>query len=146
MVALDAPLCAHCGKPIPADARFCPYCSADLSVAPQPPAQERTRTAARIALWTGGVLALFAVAFAGAYYFQQYQREQQRIAAARAHPLKFDQVTLALSTRTGEALAPPATSFKDTEIANNKYLKWSATFDNELAGIGGGTRRSRCAF
>src|SRR5208283_277867 len=97
----------------------------------------RAGTATRVALWAGSVLALFAVAFAGVYYYQQNQREQQRIAAAREHPLVFKQLTLALSTRTGQVIAPPATSFKDTEIANNKYLKWSATFDQTMAGVGG---------
>ncbi|MGB8414037.1 MAG: serine/threonine-protein kinase [Candidatus Binatus sp.] len=133
VVALDAPLCANCAKPIPADARFCPYCSADLAPAPQPSPPVRAGTATRVTFWAGSILALFAVAFAGVYYYQQ----NQRIAAAREHPLVFKQLTLALSTRTGEATAPPATSFKDTEIANNKYLKWSATFDQTLAGVGG---------
>ncbi len=146
VVALDAPLCANCAKPIPADARFCPYCSADLAPAPQPSPPVRAGTATRVTLWAGSILALFAVAFAGLYYYQQTQREQQRIAAAREHPLVFKQLTLALSTRTGEAISPPATTFKDTEIANNKYLKWSATFDNTLAGVGSGSEKVEARF
>jgi formylglycine-generating enzyme required for sulfatase activity len=146
VVPLDAPLCANCAKPIPGDARFCPYCSADLAPAPQLSPPDRAGTAARVIFWAGSILAVFAVAFAGVYYYQQSQREQQRIAAARENPLVFKQLTLALSTRTGQAIAPPATSFKDTEIANNKYLKWSATFDNTLAGVGSGSEKVEARF
>ena len=144
VVTLDSRSCDHCAKPIPSDARFCPYCSTDLESGPQPREPQRL-SANRVVLWTGGILALFVLGFAGVYY-QQYKGQQQRIAAARAHPLKFAQLTLALSTRLGEAIAPSARSFKDTEIANNKYLKWNATFDNELAGIGGGSEKIEARF
>ena len=146
VAALDAALCANCAKPIPTDARFCPYCSSDLAPAPQPAPPVRAGIATRVTLWAVSILALFAVAFAGVYYYQQNQREQQRIAAAREHPLVFKQLTLALSTRTGEAIAPPATSFKDTEITNNKYLKWSATFDNAIAGLGSADEKVEARF
>jgi formylglycine-generating enzyme required for sulfatase activity len=36
-------------------------------------------------LWAGGVFALFAVAFAGSYYYRNIYMQEQRIAAARAH-------------------------------------------------------------
>ena len=62
--------------------------------------------------------------------------EQQRVAAAREHPLKLTQLTLALSTRTGEATAPAATSFRDTEIASTDALLVLAAgvIDSEPAG------------
>ncbi len=111
VAALDAPLCAHCAKPIPADARFCPYCSADLSVAPQPPARERTGVAARAALLAGGILALFALAFTGVYYYQQYQGEQQRVAAARDQPLQASAGTFRDCDGCPEMVVVPAGSF-----------------------------------
>ena len=146
IVALDAPLCAYCGKTFPADARFCPYCNADLSVSPQLPAQEPKGTWARIGRWIGGMLALLALAFAVNVYYKVFYLPKQRELAARAYPLKLDELTLALSTRTGEGLTPPAASFKDTEIASDKYLKWSATFDNELAGIGSVSEKVEARF
>jgi formylglycine-generating enzyme required for sulfatase activity len=144
VAALNALLCANCGNPIPVGARFCPYCSADLAPDPEQSLPDRAGTLTRFALWSGGILALFAVALIGAYYWQD-QREQQRV-VARGHPLIFTQLTLALSTRTGGAIAAPTTIFKDTEIANNRYLKWSATFDNTLAGVSSDREKIEARF
>jgi serine/threonine protein kinase len=63
-------------------------------------------------------------------------KHRQLVAEARQHPLKFDQMTLALSTRSGSPLSPPKSSFTDSELTNNPYLKWDASFTNELAGLG----------
>jgi hypothetical protein len=40
-VTLDARSCVRCAKPIPLDARFCPYCSADCAPASQTPQPQR---------------------------------------------------------------------------------------------------------
>jgi hypothetical protein len=57
------------------------------------------------------------------------------IAQAREHPLQFRQLTIALSTRSGDALGPPRASFTDSELTVNPYIKWSAAFDNAMAGL-----------
>lgn len=64
-------------------------------------------------------------------------RRQQRLADAEARPLTFQGLTLELSTRAGDAISRPRTIFTDTELANAQYLKWDATFKNNLAGLEG---------
>jgi hypothetical protein len=55
-------------------------------------------------------------------------------------------MTLALSTREGTALASPQASFNDTELTNARYLKWSATFKNLLAGLEGRDEKVEARF
>ncbi|HKM99371.1 MAG TPA: serine/threonine-protein kinase [Candidatus Binataceae bacterium] len=64
-------------------------------------------------------------------------KHEEAVAKARSHPLDFQQMTLALSTRDGTAIAPPQASFNDTDLTNARYLKWTATFKNEMAGLEG---------
>ncbi len=64
-------------------------------------------------------------------------RRQERLARARANPLAFQSVALALSTRAGDAISRPRTTFTDTELANAQYLKWDASFKNNMAGLDG---------
>ncbi len=64
-------------------------------------------------------------------------KHEELLANAREHPLEFSQMTLALSTREGTALAPPQAQFNDTDLTNARYLKWTATFKNLLAGLEG---------
>src|SRR5258708_28325996 len=53
-------------------------------------------------------------------------KHEELLAKARENPLEFSQMTLALSTREGTALAPPQSRFNDTDLTNARYLKWSA--------------------
>ena len=64
-------------------------------------------------------------------------KHQQLLEQARAHPLDFDRMTLTLSTRSGTATSAPKASFTDTELANAQYVKWDATFKNNMAGLDG---------
>ena len=68
------------------------------------------------------------------------------LAKAREHPLEFSQMTLALSTREGTALAPPQANFNDTDLTNARYLKWTATFKNLLAGLEGRDEKVEARF
>jgi len=73
-------------------------------------------------------------------------KHEELLAKAREHPLEFEQVTLALSTREGVALGPPQASFTDTDITNARYLKWSAMFKNVLAGLEGRSDKVEARF
>ncbi len=73
-------------------------------------------------------------------------KHEELLAKARENALEFSQVTLALSTRTGTALAPPQAQFKDTELTNARYLKWTATFKNLLAGVEGHDEKVEARF
>jgi hypothetical protein len=73
-------------------------------------------------------------------------KHEELVAQAREHPLEFQSVALALSTREGASLSSPKTSFLDSEIANDQYLKWSASFKNALAGIEGRTDKVEARF
>jgi serine/threonine protein kinase len=64
-------------------------------------------------------------------------KHDELVAKLRAHPLDFDRMTLALSTRSGTATSPPKAIFTDTELANAQYVKWDAAFKNNLAGFDG---------
>jgi serine/threonine protein kinase len=73
-------------------------------------------------------------------------KHEELLAKARQQPLKFDQLTLALSTREGIALGPPQATFNDTDLTNARYLKWTATFDNSLAGLEGRKEKIEARF
>ena len=62
-------------------------------------------------------------------------KHEELLAKAKEHPLDLKQLTLALSTREGTALGPPQATFTDTDLTNARYLKWTATFKNLLAGL-----------
>ncbi len=64
-------------------------------------------------------------------------KHEELVAEARQHPLEFQQMSIMLSSREGEVVSPPKATFTDTEITNQRYLKWQATFKNGLAGLEG---------
>ena len=73
-------------------------------------------------------------------------KHEELLAKAREHPLEFEQMTLALSTREGAPIGPPQAVFKDSDITNARYLKWNATFKNSLAGLEGRNDRVEARF
>jgi serine/threonine protein kinase len=73
-------------------------------------------------------------------------KHEQLLAKARENPLEFSAMTLALSTREGTALGAPQSQFKDTELTNARYLKWTATFKNLLAGLEGRNEKVEARF
>ncbi len=107
--------------------------------------------ARRAAGWFMALMVLAGIAFGATYVYndpdlqaqlgitgyvnQLPWKHEELVAKARAHPLEFNTMSIALSTRSGEPLSAPKTSFTDTEISANRYLKWQATFKNELAGL-----------
>jgi hypothetical protein len=111
-------------------------------------ARKRRRSFATFAVFA---LLLGALAFGVTYVYQDPQvqarfgltplinqlpwKHAEILAAARAHPLEFEQITLALSTRAGSPLGAPRANFTDLELTTNPYLKWQAAFKNGLAGL-----------
>ncbi len=73
-------------------------------------------------------------------------RHEELLAKARENPLEFQQMTLALSTREGTALGPPQAVFNDTDLTNARYLKWTASFKNLLAGLDGRDEKVEARF
>ena len=73
-------------------------------------------------------------------------KHEELLAKARENPLEFQQMTLALSTREGTALGPPQASFNDTDLTNARYLKWTASFKNLLAGLDGRDEKIEARF
>ena len=73
-------------------------------------------------------------------------KHEELLAKARDNPLEFSNMTLALSTREGNALAPPQSQFKDTDLTNARYLKWTASFKNLLAGLEGRDEKIEARF
>ncbi len=73
-------------------------------------------------------------------------KHEELLAKARENPLEFNSMTLALSTREGNALAPPQSQFNDTDLTNARYLKWTATFKNLLAGLEGRDEKVEARF
>ena len=73
-------------------------------------------------------------------------KHEELVSQARENPLEFQQMTLALSTREGSAIAPPQATFKDTELTNARYLKWTARFKNLLAGLDGREEKLEARF
>jgi len=71
-------------------------------------------------------------------------KHEELLAKARDNPLEFSTMTLALSTREGNALAPPQSKFNDTDLTNARYLKWTATFKRTCSrDWRGATKKSR---
>src|SRR3984957_2549335 len=73
-------------------------------------------------------------------------KHEELVAKVRAHPLDFDRMTLALSTRSGTATSPPKAAFTDTELANAQYVKWDAAFKNNMAGLDGRNDKIEARF
>ncbi len=73
-------------------------------------------------------------------------KHEEALSRAKSHPLDFEQLTLALSTRDGSAIAPPQASFNDTDLTNARYLKWTANFKNEMAGLAGQSEKVEARF
>ncbi len=73
-------------------------------------------------------------------------KHEELLAKARENPLEFSGMTLALSTREGNAIAPPQSKFNDTDLTNARYLKWTATFKNLLAGLEGRDEKVEARF
>jgi Protein kinase domain len=64
-------------------------------------------------------------------------KHEELLAKARGNPLEFDHMTLSLSTREGSPIAEPQATFTDTQITGARYLKWDASFKNNLANLEG---------
>jgi serine/threonine protein kinase len=73
-------------------------------------------------------------------------KHEELLAKARENPLEFQQMTLALSTREGTALGPPQANFNDTDLTSARYLKWTASFKNLLAGLDGRNEKIEARF
>src|SRR6202167_2129677 len=73
-------------------------------------------------------------------------KHEELLAKAREDPLEFSSMTLALSTREGTALGAPQAQFKDTDLTNARYLKWTASFKNLLAGLEGRDEKVEARF
>ena len=121
----------------------------ELPIAPKPPRSALRRA---IGLVTFS-LVLAGIAFGATYIYSdpmlQMQlgikplidslpwKHEELVADAKQHPLELQQLSIMLSSREGDVASPPKASFTDTEITNQKYLKWQATFKNDLEGLEG---------
>ncbi len=121
----------------------------DDVLAPVPRAKKSV--ARRAANWLVTFMVLAGVAFGATYVYTNPELQSQLgitqyinqlpwkhdelVTKARAHPLELKTMTMALSTRSGELVSAPKSSFSDTELSANRYLKWQASFTNELAGL-----------
>jgi serine/threonine protein kinase len=128
-----------------------------------PPAPKRRRSGLRRAVgFVVFTVMLGSMAFGATYIYSNPQlqlqlglkplidalpwKHQELVDAARAHPLKFERMTLRLSTREGNPLSPPKAKFLDSELATDRYLAWVASFKNQLAGIEGASRKIQAKF
>jgi serine/threonine protein kinase len=134
--------------------------TAELTLPPTPPeidevlapSRRKKRSAARrVAGWLMTLTLLGGAAFGATYVYNDpaLQRQlgiteyinnlpwkhQELLAKAREHPLDFESMSIQLSTRSGEAVSEPKSSFTDSELSANRYLKWQASFKNQLAGL-----------
>jgi serine/threonine protein kinase len=73
-------------------------------------------------------------------------KHEELVEKAREHPLEFERMTLQLSTREGTPLSKPRAKFLNTEIANDQYLSWVASFKNGLAGLEGRSDKVEAKF
>ncbi|HVA84339.1 MAG TPA: serine/threonine-protein kinase [Candidatus Binataceae bacterium] len=133
----------------------------DIAEAIAPPHRRRRRKHRAVAL-----AAFFAIvaggAFGATYIYNDPQLQQrlgvksfidslpwkvqERLDAAETHPLKFERMTLQLSTRSGTPLSAPQASFTNIELSNNRYLQWNASFVNRLAGLKGQDEKIEARF
>jgi serine/threonine protein kinase len=134
--------------------------TAGLTIPPAPPGIDdllapvpRTKksVARRAASWLMTFMVLAGLAFGATYVYNDPQlqgqlgiteyinqlpwKHDELVAKARAHPLDFKTMSIVLSTRSGEPVSPPRSSFTDIELSANRYLKWQASFKNQLAGL-----------
>jgi serine/threonine protein kinase len=123
----------------------------ELPIAPRPP---RSAVSRAIGLVTFSLI-LAGIAFGATYVYSdpmlQMQlgikplidslpwKHEELVAEARQHPLEFQQMSLMLSSRDGTPISEPKAVFTDAEITTQKYLKWQATFRNDLQGLEGRT-------
>ncbi len=130
----------------------------ELPIAPRPP---RSAVSRAIGLITFS-LVLAGIAFGATYVYSdpalQLQlgiksyidslpwKHEELVAEARQHPLEFQQLSLMLSSRDGDPVSGPKASFTDAEITNQKYMKWQATFKNDLEGLEGRTDEVEARF
>jgi Protein kinase domain len=128
---------------------------------PQPYREPRSRASRAVGLAIF-LIVLGGAAFGGTYIYSNPEmqlrlgikplidglpwRHEEMLAKARENPLEFEQMTLALSTREGTALGPPQAAFNDTDLTNDRYLKWTATFKNQLAGLDGRDEKVEARF
>ncbi|HKV56463.1 MAG TPA: serine/threonine-protein kinase [Candidatus Binataceae bacterium] len=139
--------------------------TADLTLPPRVlefddamPAPRRSKSVARrIAGMVIFTAALAGLAFGATYVYndpglqnqlgiRQYVdnlpwKHAEIVALARTHPLNFEDLSVELSTRAGDPLSKPKSSFTDSELSANRYLKWQASFKNGLAGLEGQNNR-----
>jgi serine/threonine protein kinase len=130
----------------------------ELPIAPRPP---RSAVSRAIGLITFS-LVLAGIAFGATYVYSDPMlqmrlgikplidalpwKHEELVAEARQHPLEFQQMSLMLSSRDGTPVSEPKASFTDAEISNQKYLKWQATFKNDLEGLEGRTDEVEARF
>ena len=130
----------------------------ELPIAPRPP---RSAVSRAIGLITFS-LVLAGIAFGATYVYSdpalQMQlgiksyvdslpwKHEELVAEARQHPLELQQISLMLSSRDGDPVSAPKASFTDAEITNQKYMKWQATFKNDLQGLEGRTDAVEARF
>jgi len=111
----------------------------------------RKSVAQRAVGWLMTLMVLAGAAFGATYVYNDSELQHQLgiteyinqlpwkhdelVAKARVHPLEFRTMSIALSTRSGAALSGSRTNFTDTELSANRYVKWQASFKNELAGL-----------
>ena len=115
------------------------------------PTRAKKSVARRAAGWLATFMVLAGIAFGATYVYNdpalQHQlgiteyinqlpwKHEELVAKARAHPLTLKTMSIVLSTRSGEPVSAPRSSFTDNELSTNRYLKWQASFKNELAGL-----------
>src|SRR5579883_2282466 len=134
--------------------------TAGLTIRPRPPEDDdfapplphlKKSAMRRAAGWLATLIVLAGIAFGATYVYNDPDLQRQLgvteyinqlpwkraelIAKARARPLVFKNLSLCLSTRSGEPVSGPRTTFTDTELSSNRYLKWQASFKNALAGL-----------
>ncbi|HLI82114.1 MAG TPA: serine/threonine-protein kinase, partial [Candidatus Binataceae bacterium] len=130
----------------------------ELPIAPRPP---RSAVSRAIGLITFSLI-LAGIAFGATYVYSdpalQMQlgiksyidslpwKHEELVAEARQHPLELQQISLMLSSRDGDPVSAPKASFTDAEITNQKYMKWQATFKNDLEGMEGRTDQVEARF